>query len=112
MKYLCLAYGDEAGWKALSENEKAEVLAVDEKIRRRGDFMTAVKPNVVTIRNWNKDFSKTDLPLHPGGLPLAGFSIIEADSVEEVIELVSNSPCARAQGAIEIREFWDFASSD
>ena len=43
-------------------------------------------------------------------LPLAGFSIIEAETIEEVIQLVANTPCARARGAIEIRPFWDFSA--
>ena len=38
-------------------------------------------------------------------LPLAGFSVIEAENVEEVVKLVSNTPCARARGFIEIRPF-------
>jgi hypothetical protein len=40
-------------------------------------------------------------------LPLAGFSVIEAQDVEEVVRLVSNTPCARARGVIEIRPFLD-----
>jgi hypothetical protein len=43
-------------------------------------------------------------------LPLAGFSVIEAESLDEVIALVSNTPCARARGFIEIRPFWDTSS--
>jgi hypothetical protein len=35
--------------------------------------------------------------------PLAGFSIIDADCLDEVIQLVAQTPCARANGAIEIR---------
>jgi hypothetical protein len=43
-------------------------------------------------------------------LPLAGFSVIEADSLDEVVKLVSNTPCARAGGVIDIRAFWEFGS--
>jgi hypothetical protein len=35
--------------------------------------------------------------------PLAGFGIIEAADINEVIRLVLNTPCARAKGAVEIR---------
>jgi hypothetical protein len=35
--------------------------------------------------------------------PLAGFSIIEAADIDEVIRLVAVTPCARAKGAIEKR---------
>ena len=49
-------------------------------------------------------------PCAKPALPLAGFSIIEADSLDEVVQLVADTPCARAKGAIEIRPFWDFRS--
>jgi len=35
-------------------------------------------------------------------LPVAGFAILDAASLEEAIELVSKSPCAIAHGVIEL----------
>ena len=107
MKFLCLAYGDEAGWNSLSEGEKREVLAQDAVIRDRGNLMAAVQTKVTSVRNWDRNLEVTDGPFAQGELPLAGFSVIEAESLKEVIELVSNTPCARAGGVIEIRPFWD-----
>jgi hypothetical protein len=37
MKFLCLAYGGEADWKALSKQEQTDVLAQDEVLKSRGD---------------------------------------------------------------------------
>jgi hypothetical protein len=58
---------------------------------------------VTTVTAWdgtprieNRTFSELKLPL-------AGFSVIEAENIEEVIALVKDTPCARAKGAIEIR---------
>jgi hypothetical protein len=109
MKFLCLAYGDEEGWNSLCESAKEEVLAQDEIIRNRGDLMAAVKPEITTVKNWNNNLEVEKSSAFKVGLPLAGFSIIEADNVEEVVALVSNSPCARAKGYIEIRPFWNFS---
>jgi hypothetical protein len=108
MKFLCLAYGDEDGWNSLSENEQREVLNEDEKIRSRGDFMTAVKPEVTTVKNWNHNLEISSGITVDDQLPLAGFSIIEAENADEVVSMVSNTPCARARGYIEIRPFWNF----
>lgn len=105
MKFLCLAYGDEAGWKSLSEDEKREVLAQDAVIRERGNLMSAVQRTVTSVRNWDRHLEVTNEPFVRAELPLAGFSVIEAENVEEVVELVSNTPCARARGVIEIRPF-------
>ena len=107
MKFLCLAYGAEDGWNALSEEEKREVFAHDAVIRDRGDLMSAVQRTVTTVRNWDRKLEVTREPLAHNELPLAGFSVIEAENVEEAIELVSNTPCARARGEIQIRPFWN-----
>ncbi len=107
MRFLCLAYGDEAGWNSLSEGEQEDVLARDRVIRDRGDLMSAVRPEVTAVRNWDRKLEVTRVPYAQPGLPLAGFSVIEADSVEEVVGLVADTPCARARGVIEIRPLWE-----
>jgi len=106
VKFLCLAYGDEAGWNSLSEKEQQEALAQDAKIRDRGNLMSAVKTTVTSVKNWDGNLEVNNESFAGNKLPLAGFSVIEAADVDEVIELVSNTPCARAKGVIEIRAFW------
>jgi len=107
VKFLCLAYGDEDGWNTLSEEEKREVLAQDAVIRNRGNLMWAVQRTVTSVRNWDRNLEVNEEPFARNELPLAGFSVIEAQNVEKVIELVSNTPCARARGVIEIRAIWN-----
>jgi hypothetical protein len=109
MKFLCLAYGDEEGWNSLNDDEKREVLAQDSVIRERGNLMSAVQTKVTSVRNWDQNLEITDEPYALHQLPLAGFSVIEAKGINEVIELVSNTPCARAKGVIEIRPFWELS---
>lgn len=103
MKFLCLAYGDEAGWNSLSDEEKREVLAQDAVIRDRGNLVSAVERTVTAVRNWDGNRVVSREPFARPELPLAGFYVVESKNVEEVVELVSNTPCARARGVIEIR---------
>jgi len=103
MKYLCLAYGDEKDWTTLTKAEQDELLAQDEVIRQKGALMAAVRTDVITVRAWDGTPRITDGTVVDAKLPLAGFSVIEASDLEEVITLVSKTPCARAKGAIEIR---------
>ena len=112
MKFLCLAYGDEAGWNSLNEDQKREALAHDAAIRDRGNLMSAVKATVTSVRNWDGHLDVNNAPFVGTALPLAGFSVIEAENVEEVIRLVANTPCARAKGVIEIRPFWNPADGE
>jgi hypothetical protein len=65
--------------------------------------MAAVESAVTTVRAWDGEPDTTRTTFARPEVPLAGFSIIEADSVEEAVRLVAGTPCARARGAIEIR---------
>ena len=104
MKFLCLAYGDGKDWEALSEEKRSELLAQDELIRQGGALVAAVgEPTVV--RAWDGTPSTSATAYALGAAPLAGFSVIEADSLDEVVRLVAGTPCAVARGAIEVRPF-------
>jgi hypothetical protein len=103
MKFLCLAYGDEKNWDALSKSEQDELLAHDEVLRKRGDIVAAVEPTTTTVRAWERIPATADGPFAESRLPLAGFGIIEAVDLNEAIELVAGTPCARAKGVVELR---------
>jgi hypothetical protein len=103
MKYLCLAYGNADAWNGLTGDERAALLAQDEQLRRRGDLVAAVEPSSTVVRAWDGKPQTTDGPFGASFLPLAGFSVIEAASLEEAVRLVSQTPCARARGAVEVR---------
>ena len=103
MKFLCLAYGAEKDWNALTEAEQEEFLAQDEVLRKRGALMAAVEPAVHTVRAWDGTPHITSGAFAGSEVPLAGFSVIEAESIEHAARLVAGTPCARAKGAIEIR---------
>jgi hypothetical protein len=105
MKYLCLAYGAEKDWVVLSKKEQEALLAQDQVLKARGDFVTAVELDVHTVRAWDGQPHVTAETFARPAVPLAGFAIIEAANLEEVIALVKDTPCARAGGAIEIRPF-------
>ena len=103
MKFLCLAYGDEKDWVALTQEERDTLLRRDEELRDKGALMTAVGPDVTTVRAWDGTPTTERRPFPDLQAALAGFAIIEAADVEEAIRLVAATPCARAKGAIEIR---------
>jgi hypothetical protein len=103
VKFLCLAYGAEKDWLALSKPEQDELLAQDEVLRARGSLVAAVEQGVTTVRAWDGTPSLSDLPFAPLPAPLAGFGVIEAADLDEAIALVAKTPCARAGGAVELR---------
>lgn len=104
MKYLCLAYGNEEDWDELGSLVQEGLLAQDEILRKRGDVVAAVDREATTVRAWDGVPETTNGSDENSDLPLAGFYIIEADDRDHAIHLVSQTPCARARGVIEVRE--------
>lgn len=103
VKFLCLAYGDSADWEKLDEDEQREMLAHDQVLLDRGDYVAPLQPGVTTVTNWDGTPQVSSVPHAVSRLPLVGFSLIEATDVSEVVHLVAGTPCARAQGYIEVR---------
>jgi hypothetical protein len=101
MKYLCLAYGDGKDFQLLSRSEREKVFDQDELIRKRGGVMATVRPATTVQSASGKVITKPG-PFAVGRVPLVGFSFIDAKDLDEVIELVSKTPCAVAGGAVEV----------
>jgi hypothetical protein len=104
MKYLCLAYGNEEDWNELGSLVQSGLLAQDELLRKRGDVVAAVNEKTTIVKAWDGVPETTDKASSQAHIPLTGFYIIEADDKDHAIHLVSETPCARAGGHIEIRE--------
>jgi len=104
MKFACFAYGDEKDWNRLSKAEQDALLANDTVLRERGELVLAVKPAVSTVRAPAGKTRVSTGAAADSRLPLAGLSIVEAPSLDEAVRLVEHTPCAVANGAIEVRE--------
>ena len=103
MKFLCLAYGSETDWRKLDKQEQDALLAQDDVIRQRGDLVAAVDTHATIVRAWDGTPNTVGGTFADSEIPLAGFSIIEANDEAQVVRLVADTPCARAGGAIEVR---------
>jgi len=101
MKYLCLAYGDEKDWKALSKSEQDALLAQDEVLRKRGDLVASVRAGT-TVRMVDGEVTATPGSFASGRVPFVGFGLVEARDLDEAIALVSKTPCVGAKGAVEV----------
>ena len=106
MRFLCLAYGNERDWHALSEERQRELLAQDDVLRRRGALVSTLGDPTV-VRAWDGAPSTSAAPFVRGDAPLVGFSLVEADDLDEAVRLVAGTPCAVARGAIEVRPLVD-----
>ncbi len=100
MKFLCLAYGDETKWNALSKSKQDALLAHDKLLRVNGHLVAEVN-SATTVRFLDGKEITSVGPLAQTKEELAGFYIIEAKDLKEVLRLVSKTPCAQV-GAFEV----------
>jgi hypothetical protein len=101
-KFVTIGYGDEAGYRGTDQQVREAAHAHDARLQAAGAEMgMAGKP--VQVRNHDgAGVTTSDGPFMRSGLPVAGFAVIEAESLEEAVRMVSGTPCAVAQGVVEV----------
>jgi hypothetical protein len=99
-KFVTIGYGDREGYDRTDAAVRDAAHAHDARLRAAGVEMGVAGPPV-QVRN-HSGLSVTDGPFLSSDLPVAGFAIIEAESVEEAVRLVSETPCAVAHGVVEV----------
>jgi hypothetical protein len=119
MKYICLAYEDEAILDALSPAEWAalreETLEYVETLSRSGHHLASAPLESVrsatTVRVRHGRLSATDGPYTETKETLGGFFMIEARDLNEAIQIAGRWPSARF-GSIEVRPLGDSLRED
>jgi hypothetical protein len=100
--FLTIGYGDRAGYDATADSVKAGAHDHDAALVARG-ALAGIAGAPVQVRN--HDNAHVDVQhgaFMRSDLPVAGFGLIEAADLEEAIELVARTPCAVAQGLVEV----------
>jgi hypothetical protein len=107
-KFVTIGYGDREGYDRTPEPLRTEAHAHDDRLRAAGAEM-GIAGAPVQVRN-HEDAGVTveDGPFQSSALPVAGFAIIEAESLEKAVELVSKTPCAVGYGVVEV---WPWQSA-
>jgi hypothetical protein len=114
MKFICLAYEEEAKLNALSKAEwdalRTETLAYVEKLRAMGTLLAAEPLQSIrmaaTVRVRQEKVSITDGPFAETKETLGGFFLINVRSREEALKVAATWPSARI-GSIEVRPIED-----
>ncbi len=101
-KFISIGYGDREGYDHTDPAIRDTAHEHDARLRDDGAIM-GVAGAPVQVRNHDAAAVQTeDGPFLSAALPVAGFALIEAASVEEAIEIVSRTPCAVAHGVVEV----------
>jgi hypothetical protein len=115
MRYLCLCYYDQKKFDALSKSDLEAVGPAcrphDEALRNSGRLILvgslALPPSSRTVRPADGRPSITDGPYAETDEPLGAFFMIEAEDMDEAVEVASKHPGAHLGryfgGGIEVR---------
>ena len=113
MKYVCLVYGEESHLHALTPEGLARLdadsLAYDRAIADSGKLLIAEALQSVrtskTVRRRGGKVVVTDGPFAETKEQLLGFLMVEAESLDEALEIAGAVPLA-GMGSIEVRPIY------
>ena len=103
MKYLCLVYMKESDMDAVPDSD---CMAFGESLRASGRYVAAEAlqrvDTATTVRLRDGKVSVTDGPFAETKEQLAGFYLIDANDLDEALQVAAKIPPARV-GTIEVR---------
>jgi hypothetical protein len=101
-KFLTIGYGDRAGYDRTPEAIREAAHEQDAKLVAEGALM-GIAGSPMQVRN--PEAAGVEIragQFMTAELPVAGFAIVEAASIEDAIEKISGVPCAVAHGVVEV----------
>jgi hypothetical protein len=101
-RFITIGYGDRAGYEQTDASVREAAHEQDAELQASGALM-GVAGDPVQVRNHDAAGMRTNAgAFMRADLPVAGFAVIEAATLEEAINLVSGTPCAVAHGVVEV----------
>ena len=119
MKYIVLIYNNPGAWEALSEEERqglmGEFEAMNKEITDSGEFVggaaLADAATSKTVRVRDGVPAITDGPFAEAKEQLAGYYVIDCESMERATEIAAMDPAARLW-TVEVRPIMDEAGAE
>ena len=101
-RFMTIGYGDREGYNRTDPAVRDAAHAHDARLLSEGAEM-GMAGAPVQVRNHDGAGVETENgPFMRSALPVAGFAVIEAASLAEAVEIAARTPCAVAQGVVEV----------
>jgi hypothetical protein len=101
-RYLTIGYGERSGYDGTPQGLRDAAHEHDAHLVRDGAVTAVMLAPVCVTNRHDQGTQVTAGAFMRSDLPVAGFSLIEASSLDEAVELVSKTPCAIADGVVEV----------
>src|SRR5579863_2498963 len=104
-KFVTIGYGSREGYDRTEKAIRDAHHGHDSRLRQAGALM-GIAGTPVQVRNPESRHIETKVgPFMSASLPVAGFAVIEAATLDDAVKMVSETPCAVANGVVEV---WPF----
>lgn len=101
-RFIAIGYGDQDGYDHTAKALREAAHAHDQTLRDDGALM-GIAGSPVQVRNHQAQGLQTqEGPYLNSALPVAGFMVFEAETLADAINAVSKTPCAIANGVVEV----------
>jgi hypothetical protein len=108
-RFITIGYGDRQGYERTDRSVRDAAHAHDARLKAGGAQIGRAGPPVQVRNHDAAGVRTTDGPYLRSDLPIAGFAVLEAKDLQEAIAMVSGTPCAVAQGVVEVWPLQDAA---
>ncbi len=100
--FITIGYGDREGYDRTEPDARDAAHEHDARLLSEGVLM-GIAGAPVQVRNHDAAAVKTESGAFlQSPLPIAGFAVIEAASIEEAVMIAAEAPCAVAHGVVEV----------
>ena len=101
-RFVTIGYGDQQGYDRTDAAVRDRAHAHDDRLRAAGVEAGMVGPPVQVRNHDDAGTTVEDGPFMSSALPVAGFAVIEAATLDEAVRMMAQTPCAVAQGVVEV----------
>ncbi len=100
--FLTIGYGDSKDYEETDRTQRDKAHAHDAWLASQGAVI-GMAGTPTQVRNpEGTGIRTTGGPYMHADLPVAGFALLEAATLEEAVERVAGTPCAVAHGVVEV----------
>ena len=101
-KYVAIGYGDQAGYVKAPANLRSAAHAQDKRLQDDGALIGVANAPVQVRNTCGVEVTTKTGAFMSSQLPIAGFTIIEAEDLSQAVRMVAQTPCAIAYGVVEV----------
>jgi hypothetical protein len=100
--FVTIGYGDRAGYDRTDPAIRDAAHRHDEHLRNEGALIGIAGQPVQVRNHGGAGVDISEGAFLRSDLPIAGFAVIEASTLDEAVALTAKTPCAVAHGLVEV----------